>query len=351
MLQPVLATLPLVANLVLFVLAAAAAWAAGTRLSLYAEEISDRKRIGKALMGLIFLAGITSLPEVVTTITGALENNAPLVLNNLFGGIALQTAILAAADAAARGAPLTLYPRKVTPALEACFLVLLLSLVQAITLVGEQALIAGIGTGTIVLAVAYMATIYLLRTSDETSVWTPVHVAEEFEGEGPAQGQQKLAGVALRRLWLLFTATALAVLVVGVMLVQLSETIAAQSGLGASFIGVTLLAASTSLPELSTTVAAVRLGSYTMAISNIFGSNLIMLALLLPADLFYRPGPILADVDRSASFAISAGLIVTTVYLIGLVTRYNRRVLGMGLDSLVVLACYVLSLAAFYHLR
>ena len=61
-----------------------------------------------------------------------------------------------------------------------------------------------------------------------------------------------------------------------------------QTGLGASFIGATLLASSTSLPELSTTITAVRIGSYDMAVANIFGSNLIMVALILPADVAYR---------------------------------------------------------------
>jgi cation:H+ antiporter len=56
----------------------------------------------------------------------------------------------------------------------------------------------------------------------------------------------------------------------GIALVTSAEAIAGQSGLGASFVGVTVLAAATSLPEISTTFAAVRLGAYTMAISNIF---------------------------------------------------------------------------------
>ena len=72
------------------------------------------------------------------------------------------------------------------------------------------------------------------------------------------------------------------------MLVETAQTIADQSALGSSFIGVTLLAASTSLPRLSTTIAAVRLGAYTMALSSIFGSNLIMVLVLFPADMFYR---------------------------------------------------------------
>lgn len=54
--------LPLAANVLLFTLAAVGVRIAGSRLSLFAEAISDRKRIGKALMGLVFLTGGIVLP-------------------------------------------------------------------------------------------------------------------------------------------------------------------------------------------------------------------------------------------------------------------------------------------------
>jgi cation:H+ antiporter len=84
-----------------------------------------------------------------------------------------------------------------------------------------------------------------------------------------------------------------------------------------------------------------------MAISNIFGSNLIMLALLLPADVLYRAGPILAAADRTATLAIASGIGVTAIYMIGLVSRSTRQFLRMGVDSLIVLALYAATLIAF----
>ncbi len=85
------------------------------------------------------------------------------------------------------------------------------------------------------------------------------------------------------------------ILLAGMVLARVAEALAEQTGLGTSFIGGTLLAASTSLPELSTTIMAVRLGNYQMAVSNIFGSNSIMIALPFLADIFYREGPMEID--------------------------------------------------------
>src|SRR5690606_38020825 len=122
-------------------------------------------------------------------------------------------------------------------------------------------------------------------------------------------------------------------LVCGLTLTASASALAIQTGFGSSFLGVTLLAVATSLPEVSTTFAAVRIGASTMAISNIFGSNLLLVALLFPADVAYRGGPLLAAVDPTTSLALASGLAVTLVYVAGMLIRSRRRVLGMGIDS------------------
>ncbi|MDP7545719.1 MAG: sodium:calcium antiporter, partial [Alphaproteobacteria bacterium] len=98
------------------------------------------------------------------------------------------------------------------------------------------------------------------------------------------------------------------------------------------------------------TIAAVRMGAYTMAISNIFGSNLIMVLLILPADLFYRGGAILDHVDDTARLALVLGIGVTAIYVAGLLIKKKPRFLGLGLDSLLVLIVYGFSLFAFLRI-
>lgn len=128
-----------------------------------------------------------------------------------------------------------------------------------------------------------------------------------------------------------------------------ADAIAVQTGLGGTFVGVSLLAIATSTPEISTTFAAARMGAYTLAISNIFGSNLIMVALVLPADIAYRAGPILGGLSPAGQIGLLSGLVVTTVYVVGLLLRRTPRMFGAGVDSFLVLAVYVASLFAVYH--
>ena len=174
----VVVNLILASNLFLFAVASLAVWTAGTQLAVAAEEISDRKKIGKDIMGLVFLAAATELPETVTTLYAAIDGEANLLLNNMFGGIALQTTILVVADMVAVHAALTRYPRKHTPMLEGVFLILVLAMLQAIIMLGEAAIFGHVGLGALILAALYVLVIYLLRDQDQKSVWVPVELPD-----------------------------------------------------------------------------------------------------------------------------------------------------------------------------
>ena len=335
-------------SLLIFAVCAAIVWFAGARLAYLADALADRYNLAKSLVGLLLLSLATSLPEVATTLSAAVSQAQNLVLNNLFGGIALQTAILGVADFWARGA-ITNYPRKANHALEATLLVLLLSLTLIITVLGEPVALFQIGPGSMLIALCYAGTIWLLRRYDSSSDWVPV---DQPEPEAPPFFD--VAGVSAtsnKSLIIQTAAACAAILVFGLLLVVFAERIAVQSGLGTSFIGVTLLAGATSLPELTTSIAAARIGAYTMAISNIFGSNLIMLVLVFPADILFRGGPILQGTSPTVSLALSFGIAVTAIYLVGLIVRRKPRIGVLGLDSVLVMATFAASLVAYYLVR
>jgi cation:H+ antiporter len=156
---------------------------------------------------------------------------------------------------------------------------------------------------------------------------------------------------SLTSLWLLFAGVSLVVLVGGWFATQSADVLAHQTGLGSAFLGATLLALATSLPELSTTIAASRNGRYSMAISNIFGSNAVDVSLLFLAELLYRGGTIIAHGGESVVFVAAIGAIMTSIYLWGLMERENRTVLGIGWDSAAVLLVYLGGMAVLYFMR
>ncbi|WP_299740173.1 hypothetical protein [uncultured Roseobacter sp.] len=331
-----------------FAFCAAIVWFSGARLAYLVDDLADRFKMAKSLMGLLVLSLATSLPEVATTLSAAIQQSRDLVLNNLFGGIALQTAILAMSDFWARGA-ITNYPRKANHALEATLLVFLLSVALIIVNLGETFVLWGVGLGSCLIALLYVAAIWLLRRYDASSDWVPVDLPDPDPLPFPAPSGLAESGNA-SLIWQSLAACA-AILLFGLLIVVFAQRIADQSGLGTGFVGVTLLAAATSLPELTTSITAVRIGAYTMAISNIFGSNLIMLVLVFPADILFRAGPILQGTPPMVSLALSFGIAVTAIYLIGLIVRRKPKLGFVGLDSILVLLTFLASMAAYYYVR
>jgi cation:H+ antiporter len=336
----------------IFLAAAVLVWIAGTRLAIHGDELAERLDLAKEFVGLIFLAAVTELPEIVTTITAAQVENAPLVLGNMFGGITMQTAILAVADFFAVRYALTSWPRKPTHALLAIMLIVLLSGLLAVTILGDLSVAFGIGLGAICLSCGYPLVIFLLRNYDERSSWAPVDLPDDGERQKTVSPTGRFfVGISTPTLMVRVAAYSVVILVAGVALALSADALAQKSSIGSSFIGITLLAAATSMPELSTTLAAARIGAYTMAIANIFGSNLIMLALILPADIAYRRGPILAEADASAQFSIVTGIAVTAIYVAGILIRRTPSMFGAGLDSWLVMSVYVASLVGLYFMQ
>jgi len=100
--KPLFGSFPIMINLIVFAVAAGAVWFSGTKLAYYADAIGRRTGIGQAMVGMLLLGGITSLPEIAVAGAAAISANATLAVNNLLGGFAMQVVILAFADSAIR---------------------------------------------------------------------------------------------------------------------------------------------------------------------------------------------------------------------------------------------------------
>ena len=350
-------------NVLLFLPAAAVIWWAGGRLERYTDAISRRTGMGAAFSGMLLLASATSLPELATTVTAvAVLGDATLAVHNLLGGVALQTALLVVADAAKRrqGA-LTFFSPRFALLIQGVGLVLLLQLAVAGISSGGKPTVLAVSVWLLLLPAAYVLMLLLVYRHRGMPRWTPSgrdDVPAELQDQA-AQDPDSPAGddaevatrdVSLAGLWRRFAGCALLVLAAGWLATSTAEALAVQTGIGSAFIGATLLALATSLPELSTTVAAARRGRLTVAVSNVFGSNAFDVALLFVADLLYRQGSIVAHVEGPVIFLAMVASVMTCLYIWGLLERGNRTVLGVGWDSAAVLLAYLGGVTVLYFL-
>ena len=346
---------PLWGNALLFALAASGVWFCGSYLSAFADLIADRTGLGKAFAGALLLGTATSLPEIATTLTASLRENAALAGANLLGGFALQIAVLAVVDALAmRRQALTFFSP--TPALlmQGVFMILLTSLVGGAILARELVTIGWIGSWSLILGGSYLVALYMMSRYEGNSRWEPKgEIAEPPQSAVDLKDEaaRHYADTATRRIWFFFALCCAGVLVTGWLVASTGEAIAEQTGLGSSFVGATLVALATSLPEVSTTFSAVRMGAYSMAVGNIFGTNCLTVVLFALADLCFRSGPIFDVLQPSDAFLCMLGIVVSCVYLWGILERRDRTFLGMGHDSAVVLLFYVGGMTVYYFIQ
>jgi cation:H+ antiporter len=345
---------PLWINLALFAAGGVAVWIAGIRLTRYVDAFAERVGLGRSFAGVLLLGGITSLPEIMTIGTASVIGNAPLAVNNVFGGVAMQVAVLVIADATVRGRPISSAIAGPDVLLQGVLLIFLLVVAAAGIVIGDVAVLSvGFWSGAVLLVAALG--IFLVYRYESHERWEPVMLEdEERRGESGKPGaarRKRTRDLSTRRIALSIMAAGAVIVVAGFVVAKTGDALATQTGLGASLVGAVLVAVSTSLPEVSTTIAAARLGRFDMAFSNVFGANLLDVGLLFLADLLYAGAPVLNEVGRFALFGALLAIAVSAVYLAGLIVRPTRVVWRVGVDSLLVLAIYLTGLLGLYRLR
>jgi cation:H+ antiporter len=338
--------------LVVFLAAAAGVWLAGVQLSDTVDVLSTRLGLGEALGGLILLAIATNLPEIAITVSAALGHNLGIAIGNILGGIAIQTVVLVALDAFGRrgGPPLTYRAASLQLMLEGALVVAIL----VVAIIGTQlpsSLVAWrVAPGGLLIAVLWGTGLWLLAKARTGLPWHEDGRAPQAQqkprghSRGHKDADAKRRGHSTTRTALVFAVAALVTLAGGVLLEESGSRVAGHIGMSGVLFGSTLLAAATSLPEISTGLTSVRLGDDNLAVSDIFGGNAFLPVLFLVAGLV-SGSAVLPKAQASDIYLAGLGILLTVVYMFGLVFRPRRRVAGMGIDSLCVLLLYAVGVA------
>lgn len=329
-----LATLSLPLLGALFALAAAAVWFAGSRLARLVDALTDKTGLGQAFMGMLLLGGITSLPEVAAVSTSAAAGNAPLAINNLLGTASINLLLLAAADIYFGREALTAVAARPATLMQGVLSMILATLVALIATVGDIGMF-GIGAGSAVIAFAAVSALWLSSNFEHQHVWEAVGDTHSEE-----EGEHRQDGRSVGRLSLYIGLCALLILVSGFILSTTADAIAKTTGITSGMVGFVLVGFATSLPELSSIIAALQLKRFQMAIGDIFGTNIFNLLLIAVADIFYRGGPVLAEAGRFEVTGAILAVLMTGIVIVGLLERKDRTILRMGYDSAAALVTF-----------
>lgn len=308
------------------------------KLAEYGDVIAIRTGLGGMFIGILLMAGATSLPELLTTVNSISQGVPNLAAGNLFGSNMFNMFMLAVLDLSIQRKRI-LRSAMLKHGLTGSLTVLINALVIFAILANVDISIGWVGLDSILILLIYM---FGLRLIQETNLRPSAKKAAAKRPSIPAGTPSLLSAVFGFSL-----AVGLLVLVTPY-LVSSSTDIAEITGLGTTFVGSTLVAIVTSLPEVVTTLAAARIGADDMAIGNLFGSNMFNMFALGLTDVFYLPGRFLGIIDPAFVLIAVIGLLMTAVALVGNLAKIERRVLFVEIDALLLLILYFGGLYLLY---
>jgi cation:H+ antiporter len=319
----------------------------GTKLSKYGDIIAEKSGLGRIWIGVILIAFITSLPELVTGLSSVTIFKIPnIAVGDVLGSCVFNILILAILDIFDKSSPISSRVQQ-GHILSAGFGIILLSIVAVNILLstsypGIFITLGWIGLYTPLIIFFYLIAMRLIFIYEKRSI--AAFIKERGE-------ELKYEKIPKENVYINFSINALIVVIAAIFLPEIGKEIAVKTGLGQTFVGNIFIALSTSLPEVVVSITAIKIGAADMAIGNLFGSNIFNIAILAIDDIFFIEGPLLSFVKNAHIVSATSAIIMMTIAIIGLTYRASKKQLFLAWDAIGVVVTYIFNLIVLYILR
>ena len=287
-----------------------------------ADTVADRTGLGRSFIGVVMLATATSLPELATGISSITLFDAPdLAIGDAFGSNLFNLLIIGLADIYWQNGPVLNAVTRTSVMVGALGAGLIGLATLAIFIYSETDVTAEwfISPLTIVLMLGFIAAMFLIYRHDRQT-----QEAQETQSadESQPQPEPERSRQSLSRALLIYAVSAAVVVAAAVWLADVGEQIAETMHWEESFVGTQFLAISTSLPEIGTSFAALRLNAPDLAITNVLGSNVFNMGIVLFFDdIAFTDGAIWSAVSTVHILSGLIAVLMTMVVLVGIMTR------------------------------
>lgn len=311
---------------------------AGRKLAYYGDLLADVTGIGKGWIGIILMASVTSLPELMVGISSvSIVGSADLAVGDIIGSCAFNLGILAMLDA--------FTPKKIplfgiasqTHILNAGLGIILITLVGLTMFIPHHvAITPWIALSSVIFIIVYLISIRIIYYNEQN------HSENDPQQIIPNNIPSKKS---ILKNYIIFS---LLIIIAALALPFFAEHIAEMTGLKKSFVGTFFLAVSTSLPEIAVSIAAVRMGSIDMAVGNLLGSNIFNIMILAIDDLFYIKGLLLKDASSSHLISILSTIIMSALVVIGLSYHAKGKRFFLAWDAVLIFIIYIINLILLF---
>ncbi len=333
----------------IFALGSAVTWIAGIGLARATDVLDERWNLGEDLGGMLLLAVAGTLPEIAITASASAQNHLGIAAGNLIGGIAVQTMVIAICDIAVPGdKPLSYLVGSLVPMLEASLVIAVTTLVLMGALLPPSASLGRVSYASLAVVIVWVFGLAVLNRVRKQPGWVL-----SMPGSRPGRAHRRsrehrvahpYAKLSTGKVVSIFALASLATLLAGVALQDSGSELANRGGINGVFFGATILALVTALPEISTGIAAVRLGDNRLAMSDIFGGNAFQVCLFPVADLI-AGRPVLPATGTVNSWLAALGIVLSVIYGASVIVRPSARYFRLGADSLIAILFFVAGVA------
>jgi cation:H+ antiporter len=329
-----------------FLFLAIAVAVAGTFLARSADQIAEITRLGRLLIGSVLLAAATSLPELTVGVSAVRQDMPDLAAGELFGSSLMNLLILAVLDLFHRSGGKMFSRESAAHALSATMSIAFTAIAGMAILTAPrmpELSFLGIGIWSWGLLIAYVLGVRMIFVDQRVSARAATAAIE------PDRVSQQQVQSPLWKPVVVFSGAAIVLLVTGPRLAHVAGQLADLSGLGRTFVGTSLVAISTSLPELVVSLAAMRIKAFDLVVGNVFGSNAFNMFLLLPLDAAHS-GSFFADLSPSHGVTALAVILATAVATLGQLYHVEKRRRLVEPDALLMILILVTALFLIYRL-
>lgn len=293
----------------------------GRRVAKYGDVIAEKTGLGGLWVGVVLVAVATSLPEIFTGVGSTLFVDAPnLTVGNLFGANRYNLLNIALLDVFHKGPPLlsTMSFGQLLTSWLSLIPILIASI--GIFLSGRliDLSIANLSLYSVLILCAYLCSVFVIFKFAKKQ-------QKILERE---EALLKYDAIPLSQAYLFYGFSAVAIAGAGIWLAYIGDEMATVLGLSQNFVGSLFLGFTTTLPEISVSLAAIRLGAKELAVANMLGSNCFNMAIIFINDLIYRKAPIFKVVSQEHLLNALIAVLMTLIIIAGLMLKPKKRLIG-----------------------
>ena len=310
----------------------------GIKLTHYGDIIAEKSGLGRLWIGAALIPLATSLPEIASSSSAALINAPDLAIGNIFGSIMFNLLIIAVIDFAHGPGPL-FKQLNIGQILTAILGIFLFAIASLSMLIKSSTLIFGVGIDSLFIFILYfLGMLLIFRYSKKNR---PKNIIENPE--------ENYSTYSLTQTNIKFIVAGIIIVFTAMELAKIANHLAEITGWGSTFMGTIMLAIITSLPELVTSIAAVKIKAYDLALGIILGANIINMTIPFFSDVFYSGAPILSVV--SSQFIISAliAIILTSIAIASVVYKPRKAIFHLDIAAWLILLGYFLGIYLIFN--